>query len=111
MHTIRRIDLADREIIAQRVRLFAGELTRRLPVHEVYLFGSFATGEIHDGSDIDLLVIGDFQDRLFERIGRVLDLTDLPIEPLVYTPDEICAMKQAGNPFITEVLRTAIRLA
>ena len=60
---------------------------------------------------IDLLVIGAFEERVFDRIGRVIDLTDLPVEPLVYTPEEIQAMEQAGNPFVTELLTTAIRLA
>jgi hypothetical protein len=79
-------------------------------VREVYLFGSFARGEVHEGSDVDLMIIGDFTGRIFDRIGMVLDMTELPIEPLVYTPAELEEMKASGNPFITEVLRTALRL-
>ena len=39
------------------------------------------------------------------RIERVLELTDLPIEPLVYTPAEFEELVRAGNPFILRVLR------
>jgi predicted nucleotidyltransferase len=79
-------------------------------VKEVYLFGSFAKDEIHEGSDIDLLIIGDFQERFFDRIGKVLDLTDLPIEPLVYTEKEFKTLKKTQNPFITEILKTTIKI-
>jgi hypothetical protein len=33
-------------------------------------------------------------------------MTDLPIEPFVYTPEEFEAMKREGNAFINEVLLT-----
>lgn len=71
---------------------------------------SDARGEVHEGSDIDLVVIGDFTERLFDRIGLILDMTDLPIEPLVYTPAEFEEMKGSGNPFVAELLKAAIRL-
>lgn len=77
---------------------------------EVYLYGSFAKGEIHEGSDIDLLIIGDFSERFFDRIGRILDITDLPVEPIVYTVEEFEELKKSQNPFIMEILKTGIRL-
>jgi len=82
-----------------------------LPVKEVYLYGSVARGEIHEGSDIDLIVVGDFKERIFERIGKILDLTDLPIEPLVYTEEEWETLLAEGNPFVNKILKEAIRLA
>jgi hypothetical protein len=82
-----------------------GTLKRRLPVSKVYLFGSFARGDVHEGSDIDLIIVGDFRERLFKRIERVLELTDLPIEPLVYTHVEIDEMKKNGNPLILHALK------
>ncbi len=74
------------------------------------MFGSFAKGEIHEGSDIDLIVVGDFKERFFERVGKIIEITDLPIEPLVYTKEEFEEMKKT-NPFIREVLRNARKLA
>ena len=75
----------------------------------VYLFGSFARGDIHEGSDIDLIIIGDFSERFHERIYRVLLLNDqnLPLAPLCYRPEEIEQMESEGNPFIQEALATA----
>ncbi len=110
MYKLCRVDIEDREELLNRIRSFAEMLKKTLPVREVYLYGSFAKQEIHEGSDIDLLIIGDFKERFFERIGIILDLTDLPIEPLVYTPKEFEELKASDNPFINEVLKTAIRL-
>ncbi|MDY7033586.1 MAG: nucleotidyltransferase domain-containing protein [Thermodesulfobacteriota bacterium] len=78
-------------------------------MREIYLFGSSAKGDLHEGSDIDLLIIGDFKEKFFDRIGTILELTDLPIEPLVYTVEEFEEMKTSQNPFILEVLKTAIK--
>ena len=55
---------------------------------------------------IDLLIIGDFKENFFERIGKILDLTDLPVEPLVYTEEEFKKLLEEENPFIVEVLKT-----
>ena len=100
-----RIDLEDREGIHRELLKFVGVLKERLPVSKVYLFGSFAHGRVHEGSDIDLIIVGDFQERLFTRIERVLELTDLPIEPLVYTPAEFDEMIKNANPFLLRALR------
>jgi predicted nucleotidyltransferase len=62
-------------------------------------------GEINEGSDIDLLIIGNFKESFFERILVVLRFTELPIEPLVYTQDEFHEMRKNGNPFILEILK------
>ena len=59
---------------------------------------------------MDLVIVGDFRERFLDRIGRILDLTDLPIEPLVYTREEFEQMKQSGNPFIRTVLATGMKL-
>ena len=111
MYKLCRINIEKSESLLKKIEVFAHQLKKKLPVSEVYLYGSFAKGQIHEGSDIDLLVIGDFKERLFDRIGKILDLTDLPIEPLVYTKEEFEEFKLSRNPFITEILKTAIKLA
>jgi predicted nucleotidyltransferase len=101
-----RVNIERLEEYYEGLTRFVRELKATLPVEEVWLHGSFARGEVHEGSDIDLIIVGDFKERFHERIGRILALTDLPIEPLVYTRQEFEAMKQEGNPLIKEVLAT-----
>jgi Nucleotidyltransferase domain. len=73
----------------------------------VILFGSFARGDDHGLSDVDLLIVKETDRPFIERIGEVLALCDtaLPVEPLVYTPEELARMIEEGNPFIEQVLR------
>jgi hypothetical protein len=73
------------------------------------LYGSFAKGEIHEGSDIDLIIVGNFKERFFDRIGKILELTDLPIEPLVYTREEFDKMRR-DNLFLNEIFKYARKL-
>ncbi|MCW7076782.1 nucleotidyltransferase domain-containing protein [Methanosarcinales archaeon] len=104
-----RVDIKESKKVLEDLKELAKELKDRFGC-EVYLFGSFAKGEVHEGSDIDLIIVGDFKERFFERIGIILEMTELPVEPLVYTREEFEAMKKE-NPFIREVLKGAKRLA
>ena len=76
------------------------------------LHGSAACGELTEASDLDLIVMGDFPERMPERIGRVLEHAPrgLPIEPLCYTPDEVRQMLAEGSPFLTRALATGVEL-
>jgi len=83
MYEFCRVNPENSDKLIEEIKRFAVRLKEILPVKEVYLFCSFAKGEIHEGSDIDLLIIGQFEKRLFDRIGKILDLTDLSVEPFV----------------------------
>jgi predicted nucleotidyltransferase len=101
-----RIDLKQSQKIFEDIKDFAKDLKRKFPIKIIYLYGSFAKGKIHEGSDIDLVVVGDFKERFPYRIGKILELTHLPIEPLVYTGEEFQKMVDDENPFIKEVMKT-----
>jgi predicted nucleotidyltransferase len=74
---------------------------------KVILFGSLAREDYHALSDIDLLIIKETDRPFAERIGDVLSLCDysIPLEPLVYTPEEFARMCAENNPFIEQVLQ------
>jgi len=108
MHKLCRIDIRKREEIFKEIERFSKELKKRFGC-DVYLYGSFARGEIHEGSDIDLIIVGDFKERFFDRIGKILEMTDLPIEPLVYTKEEFAEMKRS-NLFLKEILKYARKI-
>ncbi|MCX7918562.1 MAG: nucleotidyltransferase domain-containing protein [bacterium] len=91
------------------MKKFITRLLRKYSIHRIYLFGSFARNQLHEGSDIDLIIVGDFQGKMFERIATVLQLTDLPIEPLVYTPDEFNKMRKQ-NCFLKKAIAESKRL-
>ena len=74
-----------------------------LDPERIVLFGSFARGDFHEGSDIDLMVILDTNERYVDRLGRVLAAVDpdrFDIEPHVYTPAEYATLKRQGSVLV-----------
>ncbi len=106
-----RVDIKHSEEVYKKLDDFIRLLKGRFSIQAIYLFGSFAKREIHEGSDIDLVIVGDFKERFIDRIGRITALTDLPIEPLVYTPQEIEKMINNGNSFIKTVVESGVKLS
>ena len=108
MHKLCRIDIEKREQVYQELETFVKRLRSLYTIYHVYLFGSAAEHALHEGSDIDMIIVGDFKGRFFQRIASVLDLTTLPIEPLVYTKEEFEEMREGS--FIQEILKKAQEL-
>ena len=86
-------------------------ITRRIveafQPHKVILFGSYANGTPHEDSDLDLLVIMDSEETMFQRMMRVDPVARVPflsMDVLVYTPAEIDKRLAIGDFFIAEVL-------
>lgn len=75
----------------------------------IILFGSHASGNANESSDIDLLIVKETRLHPVERrIGAECVLSDrrLPLDLHVYTPQELRDLFAAGSPFIEEVLDT-----
>jgi predicted nucleotidyltransferase len=108
VYKLRRVNVEDPERIYEQLKEFAQLLKSKHKVKKVYLYGSFARGDFHEGSDIDLIIVGEFEGRMPQRIGKILDLTSLPVEPLVYTEAEFEQMKERA--FLKDVLATARQL-
>lgn len=76
---------------------------------KVILFGSYAYGEPHPDSDIDLLIIKDTSERFIDRwvtVQRILTgmHNSIPVETFVLTPQEIENRLAVGDQFIGEIL-------
>ena len=108
MYKLRRINVEDREKIYEQLRELANLLKSKHKVKKVYLYGSFARGNFNEGSDIDLIIVGEFDGKMPQRIKKIFDLTSLPVEPLIYTEPEFEEMKDRS--FFKEVLATAKEL-
>ncbi len=89
------------------------ELARILPllIHEygaekVIVFGSLATGEVGEWSDIDLVVIKETTQRFMDRIDDVARLTrpQLAADIVVYTPAEFERMCEGRRFFREEII-------
>ncbi|MEK6715714.1 MAG: nucleotidyltransferase domain-containing protein [Candidatus Omnitrophota bacterium] len=79
---------------------------------KIILYGSAAKNKATRDSDIDIFIIKNTHKRLINRINDVLNLVDsnIPIEPIVYTPIEVKARLKLGDPFITDIVNEGIVL-
>lgn len=73
---------------------------------KVVLFGSRAYGTSRDDSDIDLLVILDFEGSPFRKALAILNRLDLhlPIDLIARHPEETARRYAQGDPLIREAL-------
>lgn len=86
------------------------EALRAYEPEKVILYGSFARGDYHAGSDLDLIIVKETDRSFTDRIGDALRFcrSRIPIEPLVYRPSEMAAMLQRGNDFLETALKEGI---
>jgi uncharacterized protein len=88
-----------RRVVDRYVRAFAPE--------RIVLFGSYAKGTSHAGSDVDLLVVADVGD---DRRGPRLRARHLaadcfpPVDVVFAAPEEVSAAAAAQNPFLLSIL-------
>jgi len=106
MRKLCRVDIERSGEVSEKIDDYVGEVVRILHPDLILLFGSFATGDINEGSDIDILVVADFKEPFLDRIRTLMDMNTfkIPVEPVGYTPEEFTQMRKRKNPFIMEVL-------
>ena len=81
--------------------------------NKIILFGSRARGDSRQDSDIDLLVINESSEPRYKRsilLYAALSHIMLPMDILVYTPDEVQEWSEVRQAFITTALREGTML-
>lgn len=82
---------------------------------EIILFGSYAYGNPGKGSDLDLLIIKETNEKYRERalsVRRILSEENglIGLDILVYTPKEIAKRMEVGDSFLTKVFKEGVVL-
>jgi len=85
-------------------------IVSRLAEHgaeRVVLYGSFARGDFHADSDVDLLIVKDTDERFIDRIASALAVTGarIPVEPVVHTQAELETMRARRSGLLADVER------
>lgn len=101
--------------IEERIRKIGERIKKEYRAEKVILFGSYATGQAAEDSDIDLFIIAPTKERFFQRMATVRRLirdlrNGLPVAPIVLTAKELNKRRAAKDPFIEEVFDTGIPL-
>ena len=92
------------------VKRFINLIIKKFNLKKIIIFGSFARGDYHKGSDLDLVIVGEFKERFIDRIGKIIELneSDLEIDAMVYTEEEFQKMIKERRPFIEQALEEGI---
>jgi predicted nucleotidyltransferase len=88
-------------------------LIRAFAPDRILLFGSYAKGRAHDGSDVDLLVIADLEGNplVHQRLARQLAADCFPPVDIVFaSPDDVSGAAAAKSPFLLSILGTSVAL-
>jgi predicted nucleotidyltransferase len=96
----------------EQLSILADRIVELVRPRRVILFGSQARGTAGEGSDIDLLIIGErppgrawSRRREIVRVRRALPLVGQPIDILVYTPEEVEKWRHTTNHVVSYALR------
>jgi predicted nucleotidyltransferase len=99
-------------VSSDQLALLAERIIRLVNPRQVVLFGSRARGTAREGSDIDLLIVGDrslderwSRRREIGRIRRNLPFVGVPIDILFFTPEEVERWRDTTNHVVSEALR------
>lgn len=94
------------EIGLSRIEYLVEQLSRSYAPEKIILFGSLAAGTPTHGSDIDLLIIKETDKNPWQRMREVNQLVDhsVPIDLLVYTPEELQVRIAMHDFFVLDIL-------
>jgi uncharacterized protein len=92
----------------EQITDFAREIARRYAPDKIVLFGSQAVGGATEDSDVDLLVIMDFDGRGVHKAADILcDINPLfSVDLLIRRPSEIQHRLSLNDNFISDILTT-----
>ena len=80
-----------------------------LTFYKVFLFGSVAKGNMHEWSDIDLLLISDqFNDNIFDNL-KLYSKINIKY-PIIETHPYATNYYKEGDSFINEVIKESIEI-
>ena len=80
-------------------------LRKRVRPEKVILFGSLASGRLKPESDIDLLIVQNSDDSIFERVKKLERLLhrQYAADLIVLTPSEIQALLNSNNRYLKSI--------
>jgi uncharacterized protein len=87
------------------IRRFAREVAERFHPEKIILFGSYAYGQPHPDSDVDILVIMPTRNELDQAVKICLAVDyQFPLDLLVRTPKNLEWRLAEGDSFLREIM-------
>ena len=87
------------------------KISKKFNPIKIIVFGSYANGNVHKDSDLDLLLILETTLPKYKRASLIkLELVpySIPLDLLIYTPEEYNKWKNTTNHIIKEIDKNGI---
>ena len=93
------------DITMPAIRKYARQVAERFKPDKIILFGSFAYGEPHQDSDVDLLVVMPCANHITQAV-RIMTLLDapFPLDLIVRSPTHLRKRIKEGSWFLREIV-------
>ncbi len=100
------------ELLKRELNRIVETLKEDYQPEEIILFGSLATGKIHEWSDLDLIIVKETEKRPVDRCLEVYRIVRpaVGIDVFVYTPSEYRRMLSENVSFLRNAIRDGTRL-
>ncbi len=87
------------------IRRYARAIAEEFHPDKIILFGSYAYGIPHEGSDVDLLVVMPARDRHAQAVRILYRLAaPFPLDLIIRTPKEMSWRLKEGESFLTTIV-------
>jgi predicted nucleotidyltransferase len=95
------MDMARQQRLEENLNRIVGVLKNEYRPQQIIVYGSYASGEIHPTSDLDILIVKETDKSFYDRLKEVTSLVDytVGVDFLVYTPHEL-EEEARQNPFV-----------
>lgn len=92
-------------ITQERIQEVADQIAQQYQPDKVILFGSYGYGDPHEYSDVDLLVVMDYEGRPIRKAIEIKEMLDqrFAMDVLVYKPAQLQQRLEWGDYFLREI--------
>lgn len=102
-----------KEIVVEKLKQAVADISKRLPLDAVYLYGSYANGRPKFYSDVDVVVVSPaFGANIVQETAMLMELfegTGLMVEPRAYSREEF-KQAEAGSFLYEEVIKKGLQI-
>lgn len=95
------------QIAQEKIKRVSRAIAKKIKPQKIILFGSFAWGKVTKDSDFDLLIVKKTRrdkHKIQISLGRILFGKGIPVDTLIYTPEEIRKRLKLGDFFIRNII-------
>jgi predicted nucleotidyltransferase len=98
---------ARKELLEQELERYLLVLKEQDEPEKVIVFGSLASGDVHEWSDVDLVIVNETQLPFLERLFQTQDLLqpEVGTDILYYTPEEFTRLCRERSFFREEIVK------